>query len=124
MAVTVAASLLDLAQRVEEAPAEQQARIFIEVSFTAGLAPAAFKRFHKLLRAGAYTDAALLLVPEGWLIGEWIEGGVGAPGAAKLLGVEITLFCAWVDRDDEAEGHGRTRPLALVAAALRARAAQ
>jgi hypothetical protein len=64
----------------------------------------------------ASLDAAMQLVPEGWYIGEWVE----SPDRDTSW---ITLVPA-ADEKVERTGKADTNPLALCAAALRARAAQ
>ena len=73
-------------------------------------------RFEQLVRAEAWTDAALMLVPEGlgWRVG-------ANPGASKYAGeaeIEDPKDGGW---QFTVEANGRSPALALCIAALRAR---
>jgi hypothetical protein len=70
---------------------------------------ALFLSFERLIEAGAYLDAAMTLVPEGW---EWQLENTGG----ETFGPFVAKFGQL--RDVEA----KTLPLAICAAGLRARA--
>ena len=66
------------------------------------------KRFRAYMDAGAFLDAAMTLVPEGWSVGQWSV--IGKPDSCQVFrGAEEVLVSA------------ATPALALCAAALRAR---
>lgn len=101
-----------LVERIEGA-AKNDADLFREVATAVfGSVPDVMNRF---LAAGAYLDAAMQLVPEGWY---WRAGsGVLWPGWAHL-NRKHPDHC---DYDDEHSAHAATPALALCAASLRAR---
>lgn len=103
--------LLDLAERCEKATEEQQRALLLEAFDAVFLddPEARFLRFRRLVDAGAYLDAAMTLVPDGydWIIGRTNDG--------------LTIPAEVGGRGDEYMRFGNTPALALCAAALRAR---
>jgi hypothetical protein len=72
------------------------------------------QRFDGLLDAGAYLEAAMMLVPEGWTYGAW-QGPSGQPHKWELrtIGAEDQRYRT-------VEGKGHTPALALCVAIARA----
>lgn len=116
--------LIELAERLEAATgrdAQFPSKLFIEAHDAIWpdieTGPS---RFFGFLDAGAYLDAAMTLVPEGWRVRdlcEW-ETFIERPSAAwtvELIRKERQYHAV--------DGAGRTPALALAAASLRARAA-
>jgi hypothetical protein len=68
----------------------------------------------------AYTtsiDAALMLVPEGWVLAHLGDDASGMEGNMKALGACCELDCGRMEK----QGMAATRPLACCIAALKAR---
>ena len=63
-------------------------------------------------------DAALTLVPEGWILDELGDDAVGSPGAMQIIGATAQLSDGG---SRKAQGQAPTRPLAACIAGLRAR---
>lgn len=125
--------LTDLIARVEAGTAEQQ-RELLEAAFNAtrGPKPEIWSvpyevhtpeysawverkwKFGAMLEAEAYLDAALMLLPEGWMVTHLSELG-GAGGCVCALGNPGTGASVTADAGE------RTLALALTAAILRAR---
>lgn len=59
-------------------------------------------------------DAALTLVPEGWIVDQMGDTAVGKVGAMKTVGASVELS----DGDKNVQGQGGTRALAACIAAL------
>ena len=113
--MTEATKLLELARRAEAASAGEQREILEAAGglicgrTRSGLPGRNFYRFISMLDAEAYESAAMMLVPEGpWWSVQRFPCGDG--------------YLASVGNDDERRG--ATPALALVAASLRARAAE
>ena len=86
------------------------------------------QRFARLLNAGAYLDAALMLVPKGWRttgLGEYGEGLGGVTG--RCYAVMVPRDMSHLPYTYEAHSgamvrsNAATLPLAICAAALRAK---
>lgn len=121
-------ALFELAERVEAATGDETRLLLIEAAEATLLAQGHdpdteeamgwLDRFEALIDAGAFLDAAMMLVPEGWRFAgsETVRGDF----YAHLITREMDNEGAKA----HAEATARTFPLALVSAALRARAAQ
>jgi len=113
-------TLIELAGRVERAEADSGGLMILAYYACFGMPNTEaehrpFDRFHAMLNAGAYESAALTLVPDGlaWS-GEFSD---------------YNYANCWPDTSDYdgrplGEGRGATPALAIVAAALKARAAE
>jgi hypothetical protein len=77
-----------------------------------------------LPRLTASIDAAMTLVPEGWVLGDLYEEAPLSQWVAELRKWHLTSFDKVVFSDSTPDQHCATAALALCAAALRARAAQ
>lgn len=137
----MASELLELAGRCEAASADETASLLIEAF---DLTNWRTKRngslvthnpewfaFDKLIRAGAFLDAALTLRPEDWRIGFEENASCDEPGKsyAWCWPFESTYDPDWQmgqegqqSNPDGQKGYAATPALALTAAALRARA--
>jgi len=75
-----------------------------------------YRRFRTLLDAGAWTDAAMMLMPEGWcLLLAWNQTRSICNVHSRPVGDPAGVW--------PAHGEAQTPALAIVAAALKARAA-
>ena len=122
--------LLKLAERCEQATAEQQRELLAEAwTLTHGKPPRANRggdnpenKFVALLNAEGFESAAMMLVPEGWgkMVGDyWVDFEKKPPFVAECYDLSR------VAQDDFADGEliqtwAHTPALALCAAALRA----
>lgn len=124
------ATLLALADRCEAATGAEQRSWLEQAFYEINPAPeygtdersawvAASNRFHDLIRAGAYLDAAMMLAPEGQLVLLTNTGidlrHADTSHASALVGPEGDV--------DARPVQASTMPLALTAASLRAHAA-
>jgi|TARA_R100000501_G_C2620038_1_gene113312 hypothetical protein len=104
-----------LAERIEALEGDERIwfiRAYEAVHGTECIDPKAWRRFEDLVNAGAFLDAAMTLVPEGW---NWLVGtdaGVGFQSALLRHGEEAPI-----------EAIAATPALALCAAAIRAQEA-
>ena len=129
--MTTKQTLLDLADRVEALTAPTY-NICEEVFFVCNPGPSVFgcssyhneaidahskaiKRFKQFVDVEAWFDAALTLIPDGWLIVQLTDLG-DAGGTGCRLGNPGTVQQAYSDNG------AKTMALALLAAILRARA--
>jgi hypothetical protein len=124
-------AMLELAERCEAAAAEQQRELLIASAEAALIADGQdadtedtmgwLDRFEALVEVGAYIDAALTLVPEGydWNAGICVVEGFPR-GEANVCPQQTQPFPVELGITVEAA----TPALALTAASLRARAAQ
>lgn len=118
------AELIALAERCEAATAEEQFALLSEAHYliaggdSLGMSLTSYRQwlptnvFGKLLEAGAFTDAALMLVSDGWV---------------GLVGIPANGGCQLQPSNDpfvQIEVRAATPGLAICAAALRARARQ
>ena len=120
----------DLIKRLEEATAPNK-KLFVEAyEAVHGKSDIDIKfgRFLILLDAGAWTDAALTLVPEGWnwhggFWATWPGTKAGEQPNARMCVTRGTLYTwEWIEKKgDGHNGRAATIPLALCIAALRAR---
>lgn len=113
-------SLLELAEQCEAATANEQAELLEEAFRLIDPPPSRgtkwherFDRFEQMLLAEAYESAAMTLVPEGWR--KYVVDADNGDAICELGNPD----------EDEADVgvRAKTWPLALCAAALRARAA-
>lgn len=108
-------ALLELAERCEAAKEADTSWLMKDVGavvYGHGSDAQKCRRFYRLIREGAYLDAAMTLAPEGW---RWQVESLGVAAVSKG-GMQATS-------PDPLHSKAATTPaLALVAAALRARA--
>ena len=113
--------LLALAERCEQATADQQRELLLEAfeALTAEFVatPSAI-RFVQMLDAEAYESAAMTLVPKGWVFGRLAQNPISLRWYCDLDWHPLS------DDRDNASGSNAAPALALCAAALRAGAAQ
>jgi hypothetical protein len=123
--------LIELAERCDAANIEGCERALLMEAFDLVVKPSgdalmslAISRFHQLLLMGAFLEAVMMLMPETnddravfWRLGNDGEGG--NPGDFKAEILIASTFAA-----KEFPAVAKTAPLALCAAALRARASQ
>jgi hypothetical protein len=114
---------LELADHCEQAGAEHQRGLLLEAfdAIFQNDPDARFLRFRRLVDAGAYLDAAMTLVPEGWALD--MRLAIYAPDDPYERLPLVTLYDQAVPHYRVAgEAKAATLALALCAAALRARA--
>jgi hypothetical protein len=109
--------LLELAERCEQATAEQMSFTMKDAGnaiYGYGSDADECRRFFRFISNGAFLDAAMTLVPEGYQFGCGSFGNPDSDGPWAWCEPEERLT------DDFPYGRGNTPALALCAAALRA----
>jgi hypothetical protein len=119
-------SLLELADRVEAATALEQRAILIDAAEASLIANGHdpdteeamgwLDRFETLIAAGAYLDAAMTLVPEGWTLSQLLRSEDRERWSALLWVHDPNVDL----RSNAPSGDAKTPELSITAAALRA----
>jgi hypothetical protein len=120
-----------LAERCEQATDQYQRRLLSEtyrelfggpdtiiISRWPGYISPRWDSFHKMLEAEAFLDAAMTLIPAGWVLSQ-----LGINGKRDKWSVLLWVDDEWTDLHPNAPcGDAATPALAICAAALRAKA--